>query len=75
MRAMGKPEQKERETEMPEHCEHIWRAFAEVYRPDERPSYTEIEAYQRATGHSLQPWEVDVIRQMATAAMRSANSG
>lgn len=54
---------------LPDECRDTWLAFLDLHRA--RPAggmsagnitYSEIDAYQRLTGSSLEPWQVRAIR-------------
>lgn len=64
---------------LPEGCEELWRIFNELhacrawpYGP-QRITYADIDAFQRVSGVSLQPWERDAIRRADAAYLTDWN--
>lgn len=60
----------------PDGCEGLWQAFKELHASRAnsgfgpmRISFAEIDAFQRVTGLSLKPWEVEAIRRADRAFM------
>ena len=51
------------EPEIPERFDRVWDLFWEM-RNGESITYQELDAYQRLTGESVSPWEVEQIRFM-----------
>lgn len=58
----------------PAGCEELWRIFGELHScrgttgfGPMRITYTDLDAFQRVSGTTLQPWERDAIRKADNA--------
>lgn len=63
--------------EIPQAAQPLWEAFLELHHAravgfaPEPISFSDLVAWQQATGVSLSPWEVSTIRELDRVALRS----
>jgi len=64
------PKELQNAPQCPKGAEYIWRLFVALKNAGSA-SYSEMLAYQKMTGERLNPFEVDCIRRLDEAHMRS----
>jgi len=47
--------------EIPQDLEYLWLEYIDIRNGCENIGYVEIDAYQRVTGSTLIPWEIDLM--------------
>lgn len=55
---------------MPEGVGHVWAIFWALAHAGERIDYSELEAYQRVTGNTVTPPEVEMLDAMSAEFQR-----